>query len=884
MAKNRDDFKQNVTEVLAKRAHYYCNNPQCRIPTIQPSAVDIGKYISFGIASHITAAAPGGPRFDASLSPPERSAIENGIHLCGSCSIKIDKNNGADYPTETLRAWKQQHQEWLTGVGNKDLAHLEVAYKNDFARKYGQDVVRLVHETRQTLKSLADYACIRVGETLVRLQRNVSKVLAERVKAGSLVVVGEPGAGKSGAIFNALEILLEEGCDILALSAADLEATSLGALRTELDLSFHVHDLLEHWHSNRPGILVIDGFDAARSQNAATMLRELMRLAASNSRWRILVSVRKFDLRHSTELQRQFLGKPELEYADPEFTNVRHISVPMLNGSEIEQVQKQSTELAELLSQASPDLRMLLHTPFHLRLAGELLNDGIAPSSLSPIHTQIELLDRYWAVRVGSSDGMADARETVLRRAVDGMIRKEALRVDKQEVIAQDPAASPALRGILKNHVLVEWQRNVTSRAEPAILSFAHHVLFDYAASRMLRGMPETLVARLEGEPDLILSIHPSINLHFQYLWEQSQHREEFWETAILLGSSSNVSVVGKLIAATVAAEMANQLSDLEPLIQDLDKGSLSEQEHTVTCIHFLRGAVLAKPGNLAKAAASPWVEFVEYATRSLHPSVFSTLCPMLAVLCDHAALLSPEQHTFAGTAARRMLEFAWASNPVNCWLANNAIQAVMRTFASDVIASEALIRRLLESGHLTKYGYEELPIMTREIRQLFSLAPKLAEDVYCIAFTHKENSQEKTPLGGRILPLASNRSQDYSMALYELSQAYPDFMKQAPEHALSALAFIIEANAARKAGNKEDKDEEDDFTVNGWNARLLLQFDYFDWYDKSLVSHTDHSQMLLEFQQRLRDLGGMAHTKERLRLLKASLMRNRRAIFWRCL
>ena len=40
--------------------------------------------------AHICAAAQGGPRYDASMTPEERKSFENGIWLCQSCSKLID--------------------------------------------------------------------------------------------------------------------------------------------------------------------------------------------------------------------------------------------------------------------------------------------------------------------------------------------------------------------------------------------------------------------------------------------------------------------------------------------------------------------------------------------------------------------------------------------------------------------------------------------------------------------------------------------------------------------------------------------------------------------------------------------------------------------------
>lgn len=106
MNKNRDDFSQQVKDTLAKRVGYHCSNPDCQKPTI--GAQEGGdRSINIGIAAHITAAAPGGPRYDSSMTPEKRRSIDNGIWLCSNCSIMIDRDE-YKYTVELLKNWKKQ--------------------------------------------------------------------------------------------------------------------------------------------------------------------------------------------------------------------------------------------------------------------------------------------------------------------------------------------------------------------------------------------------------------------------------------------------------------------------------------------------------------------------------------------------------------------------------------------------------------------------------------------------------------------------------------------------------------------------------------------------------------------------------------------------------
>lgn len=106
MGNTRDDFSEAVKTILHNRVGGFCSNPNCRVQTIGPHS-DPSKRLSIGIAAHITAAAPGGPRYNPDIESAYRSSAENGIWLCASCASLIDKDADA-YPVETLISWKMQ--------------------------------------------------------------------------------------------------------------------------------------------------------------------------------------------------------------------------------------------------------------------------------------------------------------------------------------------------------------------------------------------------------------------------------------------------------------------------------------------------------------------------------------------------------------------------------------------------------------------------------------------------------------------------------------------------------------------------------------------------------------------------------------------------------
>jgi hypothetical protein len=101
---SRDDFSAKTKDVLAARVAYRCSNPGCRRPTSGPQD-EPTKTINVGVAAHITGAAPGGPRYDHSLTTEDRCGVGNGIWLCQTCAKLIDSDL-TRYSVLAIREWK----------------------------------------------------------------------------------------------------------------------------------------------------------------------------------------------------------------------------------------------------------------------------------------------------------------------------------------------------------------------------------------------------------------------------------------------------------------------------------------------------------------------------------------------------------------------------------------------------------------------------------------------------------------------------------------------------------------------------------------------------------------------------------------------------------
>jgi hypothetical protein len=102
----RHDFYAPTRRVIAERGGYRCAHPSCGAPTVGPALVDKGGTARIGMAAHIHAASPEGPRYKKRQTEAQRRSAENGLWMCQSCGTVIDSDDSG-HTAEELREWKE---------------------------------------------------------------------------------------------------------------------------------------------------------------------------------------------------------------------------------------------------------------------------------------------------------------------------------------------------------------------------------------------------------------------------------------------------------------------------------------------------------------------------------------------------------------------------------------------------------------------------------------------------------------------------------------------------------------------------------------------------------------------------------------------------------
>jgi hypothetical protein len=434
----------------------------------------------------------------------------------------------------------------------------------------------------------------------------------------------------------------------------------------------------------------------------------------------------------------------------------------------------------------------LLRQPFNLRLGAALLSDGIPLDELSPLRTQVELLDRYWDRRVGGEGPGRFDRQATARVICQTMVERQALQLPTADVESRCP--SEALHQLLSQGVLTYSRRASASTAEDW-LAYSHHILFDYATARtLLRGEAGVLARRFQDAPHLVLLIRPSLSLHFRHLWLDNSGRRAFWSAALRLLWTEGVPRVGQIVGPSVAAETARSMTDFEPLFDALEAPSQEHHAAAEQAVGHVVGALLASGGALVGTNAGPWCEWVARVAHHLAPTTAGPVRAMLGHWMDRIPEMTDEQRRSVGAAGCRLLDYAERTPAARHWLYHVAIATVCRTFSANPHESARVLGKLLAPGALTADRLEALGWLAHEVKALALQSPDLAEQLYIAVFRAGEVPDEQVPvISSQLMGLHTSARDKFKMAERGLADSFTDFLQTAPEHALRALAVALQ-------------------------------------------------------------------------------------------
>ena len=726
---------------------------------------------------------------------------------------------------------------------------------------YRKEVEALKKKSLQVRDSLGAATRLDVGDgNPIPIPREVLGIAKAAAEGGSFLLVGEPGAGKTGVVTELASQLGAYGGEVLLLKVSP---SGLTGLKSDLALSHPLRDVLENWPGVAPAYLLIDGLDEARGGPAAADYRSLIAdvLGFPDGRWKLVASVRSFDLRAGQQYKSLFKGappNPEFAASDSDFANVRHIEVRPWSDAEFDVLMTKAPKLRSAIELAGAKLREIALVPFNTQLLAEVISLGASDKELGSIRNQTDLLVKYWDHRVSplGAEGRA-----CLTSVIEAMVSERGVEADAGPL---EEAHGAMLDRLQQVGVLVP-------RRNGRQIAFRHNILFDYVAARLYLDpfKPEHLQQLFLRDRGLGLILGPALGYALQELWDDQADHTLFWELVTLLVSDRNVDPIARSLVARRAVEFTRSIADIQHLADVLpdSKASGDVQQSLVGAF-----AILFEDTPQA-VSPEPWSYLA--LCSSTKGSLVGTAATLVEKLLKSD--LTPQAFSRLGKAARNLLEFGFTAPHPNPHFVAYCVALVADSYATDRSGSRSLLEKLFEQSRLKNAAHIEVPALAQKIGTISRRDPEFAVTIYGNVFGHQVGSkQQTTASGGKILPINMSKSDLYNTASYALAAHFPIFLEDnlpaATEAAIQVVAGYISSRHPIPGTIQEKKLQVGDAT-----ARVIEDGSRY-WAWEIETGQPDSFQMIVQrFLATLRECDAVQAGV----IVSVVIAKNRCAILW---
>lgn len=674
---------------------------------------------------------------------------------------------------------------------------------------YAEDIAKLRAHSEATADVLSRYEIIEAAAgNSVSLVRECQPPIEDAAREGSLLIIGEPGSGKSGVLNSLARTLRDEGNDVLELAVDQFSVETLEGLGRELNIKHALLDIIASWDGEKPAWLIIDALDATRGGLGEGVFRKLIeQVLQLNGRWRVVASIRTFDLRMGQKFRSLFAGEPPIEdLKEHGFSNVRHVRVPEWSDTEFQSLLDAAPALDCALKNSPSTLRDLASVPFNTRLLSDLVKAGLVATDFSHVSSQAQLLQLYWSSRIEHHGNRA---RSCISRIAKAMVSSRELRASIEDAEGTDPEIIDILtsEGVI---ILVENGRWI---------QFRHHLLFDYAAARVLID-PSALIdgsLRFPKGQAQGLMLAPALSFVLREIWESDENRSLFWSATVNILADKEGDPVIRGVTGRICAEYPKEVADTAILaMMIVANNANAAQAFSHTC-----GAFAVRLEDYPNATTAPWTGLLRDISENIEP-VAGTARFLLFNLVKLD--LDQNERDRLGIAARALLRHALTLGvPQN--LAVSAIDLVAETFTTNPRESGKLLSGIFEPQRLKTRGWEEVPALCRRIENIASVDPDLAIVVYRETFGFSVTEERETRMGdSQIMPLRSSARQDYDMARYSLTKFAPKFLAQHPKEAVVAIIAATDGFISREHAPSPNQKY---FELNICDRTVRLQEDW---------------------------------------------------------
>ncbi len=489
-----------------------------------------------------------------------------------------------------------------------------------------------------------------------------------------------------------------------------------------------------------------------------------------------------------------------------------------MTDADLLQAISQAPVLQSLVTHARGEFRNLLRNPFNLHLALQLLETGVPSDEISHLHTQVQLLTRYWDWRIESQANNHD-RKGFLRKALEKMVETRSLSIPETNVY--QIGHGPILTGLQSDEILKE---SVTNR-----LSFVHNILFDYAVARLLLD-EQSVEPFIQTDPSRTIFFRPSLAYFFHYLWFRD--RALFWAVAFKFFSSALLPERARILPGIAVCEAAQTTEDLGPLLAGASPASISGVTATLRSLQAL--------GGLNGPSRKVWIEMLSRLSVKLDVSFINEYIALLG-RADEGKSGDESPAIFASAVA--LLRWMWATADtltvdaavsLASIAAGRVLPLVIKNYSQNIGESRRIVNAIFGRFGSPRSSPNEAFFLAGGLTHIVKNDPDTAVELCRRIFAFDESSQEKTQIGSSVvMSFTSTRAQDFSSARYAVQRTFPEFLEASPVHAATAAIQSLNAEISRDhPSTRTDEEAPTEFTFTFARAKCTYRSDYSEIWD----------------------------------------------------
>ncbi len=690
-----------------------------------------------------------------------------------------------------------------------------------------QDIVDWIESVNNYWRGEESSSKIKIDREIVRND------LYDFASQDNGIVIGSPGVGKTYLLKELLRHLKSEDIPHLLLPIDLLGDSNPKEWPDGFSFQGNLIDALKSVPiSEKKGIIVFDGFDAARDDKKRKNFLILIQQAIQElDNWNVIVTVRTYDAKKSKELLALFKGPNESDQTKYQIEKIlcRHFSIAPFSQDEILHALNQIGYPETIYLEGSDEFKSILSNPFNIWVLENILKFSSHEDirTLSKIRSEVQLLDRFWEQRIENENS-----ERVLRRISSKMVENRSLIVKIDDIYDNVDLDNPERR-IAWDKLQSDEILSKTSSTRQQ-LAFSHNILFDYAISVLhIEDDPKELEAFLEIDQARALFLRPSLTYFFTRLWYYKP--DSFWQAfwhILPKDQSVHLRLVARLIPPSVIANEARKVKELKPLFEKLSNPDDLINNAIMWLLQSLR--------TLQSEHDSLWIDFFDRVSEHLNVNFAMDLATLTSGILDRAIETDKSDIiNTCGRIGRRLLEWVWQEKETKAddWYNRLggywAVPLVSKTFHTNVEESRVLLEKVLKLMNEDNFPIGFLSRLSEHIDKIWDHDPEFAILIYRTVFSHQFTSEGETQRGTPILSITTYRSQDFSMCQYRLVKHFHQFLQENPKPATQAAiqslnCFIAKEHVfqfSRKDMTIEELNEP--FDIHGKTANFVQDHSY---------------------------------------------------------